>query len=88
MPALPSWQAIIGFFAEGGIPIKLSSVNMAAFRAPTLKPTALYSTEDLRLLMDMHIPPKEHRPPLDEGIWRVHFGLGFNVAWFDSNFGI
>ncbi|CAK9085501.1 unnamed protein product [Durusdinium trenchii] len=33
MTALPSWQGVIGFFEEAGHPLKMNSLNMAAFRA-------------------------------------------------------
>lgn len=77
MTALPSWQGVIGFFEEAGHPLKMNSLNMAAFRAPTLKPTALYSAEDLQWLMDMPTPPKDQRPPLDSAVWRVKLGFQF-----------
>lgn len=68
MTALPSWQSVISFFdeAEGrgwkGQRLKLSKVCMAAFRAPSLKPTSLYSTEAFDALMNTHVPPKNKRP--------------------------
>lgn len=71
MTALPSWQSVIGFLEESGTPLKLNSVSMAAFRAPTLKPTALYSTEEFQILMDMHVPPKDQTPPLEADAWQV-----------------
>ena len=68
MTALPSWQSVVGYFDEAerqgwlGQRLKLNHVNMACFKAPTLKPTALYSTESLEPLMNMKVPPKHERP--------------------------
>ena len=76
MTTLPSWQSVIGYFeeAEGrgwaGSKIKLNSICMASFRAPTLKPTALYSTEELQLLLNMPVPPKAERPMVENPVCR------------------
>ena len=66
---LPSWQSVIKYFQDRsneGWPQALvlrNAICMAAFRGPTLKPTALWSTESLDLLMNMPVPPKTNRPP-------------------------
>ena len=68
MTALPSWQSVIGYFDEAekkgwlGQRLKVNKVMMAAFRAPSLKPTALLSPETLGPLMNMWVPPKNLRP--------------------------
>ena len=68
MTSLPSWQSIVAYFNEAeekgwmGQRLKMSSIKMACFRAPTLKPTALYSTEAFDLLMNLPVPPKDRRP--------------------------
>ena len=68
MTALPSWQSVVAYFDEAecsgwiGQRLKLNHVNMAAFNAATLKPTALYSTESFDPLMNMNVPPKNKRP--------------------------
>ena len=68
MTALPSWQSVVAYFDEAecsgwiGQRLKLNHVNMAAFNAATLKPTALYSTESFDPLMNMTVPPKNKRP--------------------------
>ena len=68
MTALPSWQSVVSYFDEAecsgwiGQRLKLNHVNMAAFNAATLKPTALYSTESFDPLMNMTVPPKNKRP--------------------------
>ena len=69
MTALPSWQSVIGYFDEAAIRgwagqrLKLNKINMAAFRASSLKPTSLYSTEAFDNLINMYVPPKHQRPP-------------------------
>ncbi|CAK9082083.1 unnamed protein product, partial [Durusdinium trenchii] len=73
MTALPSWQSVVSFFDEAecrgwtGQRLKLNKINMAAFRTPTLKPTALYSTEAFDVLMNMRVPPKSERPASKRG---------------------
>ena len=68
MTALPAWQSVVAYFDEAecsgwiGQRLKLNHVNMAAFNAATLKPTALYSTESFDPLMNMNVPPKNKRP--------------------------
>ena len=74
MIALPSWQTVIRFFDEAekngwvGQRLKMNKVVMAAFRAPTLKPTGLLSTEALEPLMNMWVPPKNLRPPTKDAV--------------------
>ena len=81
MTALPSWQSVLGYFSEAekkgwvGQGLKLSKINMASFRAPTLKPTALYSTEAFELLINMRVPPKSERPPTKDPICHEHHGF-------------
>ena len=71
MTALPAWQSVIAYFDEAeqlgwiGQRLKLNQVFMACFKAPTLKPTALYSTESFDPLMNMKVPPKDQRPQAD-----------------------
>ena len=71
MTALPAWQSVIAYFDEAeqqgwtGQRLKLNQVFMACFKAPTLKPTALYSTESFDPLMNMKVPPKDQRPQPD-----------------------
>ena len=71
---IPSWQAVIRWFQEkssNGWPNALvlrNAICMAAFRGATLKPTALWSTESLDLLMNMPIPPKIDRPPAQDPV--------------------
>lgn len=71
LTALPSWQSVIRYFDEAeskgwiGQRIKKSHIDMASFRAPTLKPTALFSTEAFQPLMDLSVPPKSKRPPVE-----------------------
>ena len=66
---LPSWQSVIKYFQDRsneGWPHALvlrNAICMAAFRGSSLKPTALWSTESLDLLMNMPVPPKSDRPP-------------------------
>ena len=78
MIALPSWQRVVAYFDEAekkgwvGQRLKLSKVNMACFRAPSPKPTALYSTEAFDLLMNMRIPRKEDRPAAKDPISIQH----------------
>ena len=75
MVELPSWQALIAYFAHYvQRPLKLNSVSMGAFRAPTLKPTALYSNEDLSFLMDVPVPPKHLRPPVEKAVAKRQLG--------------
>ena len=68
MTALPSWQWVVAYFDQVeragwiGQRLKLNPVNMACFNAPTLKPTAFYSTETFDPLMNMDVPPKNKRP--------------------------
>lgn len=82
MTALPSWQWVLAFFQQMGNPIQLSSVNMACFRAPTLKPTALYSPESLGLLMGWRVPPKRERPAVDEVAWKTCLGPDFHSSFW------
>ena len=72
----------VGFFRQMGNPIQLSSVNMACFRAPTLKPTALYSPESLGLLMGWRVPPKRERPAVDEVAWKTCLGPDFHSSFW------
>ena len=75
MVELPSWQALIAYFAYYvQRPLKLNSLCMGAFRAPTLKPTALYSSEDLSFLMDVPVPPKHLRPAVDKPVAKRQLG--------------
>lgn len=80
MTALPSWQSVVGYFQEAaskgwpGQQLKLNSINMASFRAPSLKPTALYSTEALGLLMNLRVPPKCDRPLPKDTICHEYHG--------------
>ena len=71
MSQLPSWQMVIGYFKEAeqihGWPnasVKMSPLAMAAFRAPSLKPTAIFSNEVLQSLVDMPALPPGQRPAL------------------------
>lgn len=79
MLALPSWQAVVRFFKEkeeegwGSCSVKKSSVYMASFRGPTLKPTALFSSEPLEWLMNLPVPPKELRPSAGAPVAHVCF---------------
>ena len=81
MTALPSWQSVLGYFREAelkgwaGQGLKLSKINMASFRAPTLKPTDLYSTEAFDLLINTRVPPKSERPPTKGPVCYEHLGL-------------
>ena len=85
MTALPSWQHVIGYFDQAekrgwkGQRIKMNPISMACFKAPTLKPTALYSTESLDPLINMKVPPKDQRPQAEAEItYQCH---GFNRLW-------
>lgn len=85
MTALPSWQSVVAYFHEAecagwiGQRLKLNHVNMAAFNAATLKPTALYSTEAFDALMNMNAPCKSKRPkPQAPTTLQCH---GFRRAW-------
>ena len=68
MLKLQSWQFVLKYFAErleegwSHAQVLRNSICMAAFRGPTLKPTALWSNESLDLLMNMPAIPKEDRP--------------------------
>ena len=74
MVALPSWQSVIACFHEAeergwkGQRLKLNQLFMACFKAATLKPTALYSTESLEDLMIMRVPPPDERPQVDAAV--------------------
>eukprot|EP00435_Cladocopium_sp_Y103_P056678 s1917_g19.t1 len=74
MVALPSWQSVIAYFDEAeergwkGQSMKLNQVFMACFKAATLKPTALYSTESFDPLMNMRVPPPDGRPEADAAV--------------------
>ena len=74
LTALPSWQSVIRYFDEAeckgwiGQRLKKSHISMACFRAPTLKPTALFSTEAFQPLMDLAVPPKSKRPPVEAAV--------------------
>ena len=81
MTALPSWQSVVSFFDEAecrgwtGQRLKLNKINMAAFRTPTLKPTALYSTEAFDVLMNMRVPPKSERPASKDPVTFEYLGF-------------
>jgi hypothetical protein len=81
MTYLSSWQVAINFFVkkmEQGWPntqVLRNSVFMAAFRGPTLKPTALFSCESLEVLMNVTVPPKEDRPPPEAPVCHVYFSM-------------
>lgn len=80
MMALPTWQYALDFFAKSGLPVKVNTFCMASFRAPTLKPTALYSTEEMSDLMNLPLPPPVKRPKTDAPAWKVCLGrVGQNV---------
>ena len=74
MVALPSWQSVISYFHEAeergwkGQRLKLNQLFMACFKAATLKPTALYSTESFDELMNMRVPPPAERPEVDSAV--------------------
>ena len=80
---LQSWQAVIHFFQEKtnqgwcNSLVLRNSVVMAAFRGPTLKPTALWSNANLEVLMNMYIPPKHDRPPPEAPVSYASFGRNF-----------
>ncbi|CAL1170990.1 unnamed protein product [Cladocopium goreaui] len=81
MTALPAWQSVIAYFDEAeqlgwiGQRLKLNQVFMACFKAPTLKPTALYSTESFDPLMNMKVPPNTRYQDAS-GAKRVQGGPG------------
>ena len=83
MTALPSWQSVIGYFDEaanrgwGGQRLKLNKINMAAFRASSLKPTSLFSTEAFESLINMYVPPKHQRPPPKDPVTIQFHGVKF-----------
>ena len=86
MTALPSWQSVIGYFDEAeskgwtGQRLKLNKISMAAFRASSLKPTGLYSTEAFDDLINMWVPPKNQRPPQKDAVTVSY--PGFILRWF------
>ena len=84
MVALPSWQSVIAYFDEAeergwkGQRLKLNQLNMACFKAATLKPTALYSTECFDPLMNMRVPPPDERPQVDAPVtYQFHGSMMF-----------
>ena len=86
MTALPSWQGVIAYFDEAeqqgwtGQRIKLNQVFMACFKAPTLKPTALYSTESFDPLMNMKVPPKDQRLQADAQVTYQRHAFNIDVC--------
>ena len=81
MVEIPSWQALIAYFANNvQRPVKLNPVNMGAFRAPTVKPTALYSSEDLGFLMNIPLPPKHLRPAVDKPVAKRQLGQSMQLC--------
>lgn len=86
---LQSWQAVIRFFQEKtnegwcNSLVLRHAIAMAAFRGPSLKPTALWSHENLEVLMNMYIPPKHDRPPAEAPVSYVSSGISIKyVATF------
>ena len=75
MTYLVSWQMLITFFANKGLPsVMRNSVFMAAFRGATLKPTALFSNESLEDLMNLPVPEKKDRPEASAPVSYVCLG--------------
>lgn len=79
MTYLTSWQVAIRWFSEKQTTVLRNSIFMAAFRGPTLKPTALFSNESLESLMNMPVPPKELRPPAEAPVSYVCSGKQIDV---------
>ena len=77
MLMLQSWQFVLKFFAEklaegwSHSQVLRNAISMAAFRGPTLKPTALWSNESLDLLMNMPVLPKDARPKSEAPVVHV-----------------
>ena len=90
MTYLNSWQVAIKFFVkkmEEGWPnadagVLRNSIYMAAFRGPTLKPTALFSCQSLESLMNMPVPPAEQRPAAAAPVSHVYCGLSMRNFFY------